>query len=819
MGIGCLARSFRNAFPVALLAITVLAPLASIRADDAAWAYTLRQAVETAREGHLEQGLDALAALSRRFPGEPRIENDYAVVATWAGDDRLAHVILRNRPLNELPVYVLSAYAKSLRNLKLWPEARLAYDHWLRQEPASITARIGLVLTEVDAQDYAAAEARLADIRPREMSPEQLPAYYLACGYIQERQQKLIQALDCYNIGLRSATGNRALLERRAFVASALGAPGMAERDLALLTPGVPETEHNQVRLNSDAQQVRWLHAEQGTERERSADAVLTAYGTLNRLTPPQELTRRYDALVALVAGQRMQEALTSYRALRAEAGGLEKLPSYVLSAAGQALLHLERPDEAVDVYSAALANLPENAPANARFDLEVSRFAALFDAGRYMEAYDLGQQLAGTQQPWIRPKPRLWLENDRFVTARETSALADAYTERYDAALDALEEMLSIAPANHDLRLSSAIIERWRGRPRRSAAEAQLVQDDRYAYPRTVLEGQIALDVGDYATAQRTLDTARQLDPRGKPTHDLERRLDIARRPEVSVVAGFARSDGPQQGNNSFTIDTTAHGGVLFNHYRPFATSHYAQADFDEGKGRDHRIGAGVEYIRPFWTLSAMAHKGIEQNRDVGFTLEHQWHSIDSLFHDTVLSSNSFDVPLRGQRVGVTADEIRHATRWRWNDGSSVTGSLGFMDFDDGNERTHASLYASQRFYNKPFHKLYALGSLYRSDNTLDDASYFNPDNDFDARVGLRHEWRLQHDYNTSRTLQSEFWWGYYDQQGFGGDGLWEVSVEYAQALNDVLEFTFGVSTGRHPYDGRQERSDEVRMSLRARP
>ncbi len=801
-----------------VLLLGVLGLLFGPGAAAGGWPESLDAAVRDARDGQMASALHSLAALHEMHPDVARIRHDYAVVAAWAEDDARVAALLDGERIELLPSYVLEAYAKSLRNLGRWQHARDAYRAWQSRHPDSFDARLGLVLTQADAESYDAAVSQLEAIDIATLDEARRTAFYLACGYIQERQGAFVAALDCYNRGLRQLPDSRDLLRQRAVVASALGASEYA-RDTLLALGEVDDEILNDVRLDATALRVRWLHLEPAGARERPTADVLQAFARLEGLTPRQARTREYDALVGEVAGYRMTAALTRYRALLPEVGGLPQMPSYVLGAVGQALLHTEQAHEAVQVYRAAISNLGGDASPDARFDYEVGLFYALSDAGRLEEAQMLAERLDQAQQPWIRPTDRLWLENNRYIVAREVGALGDAYADRYTKALSRFEGLLDIAPANDGLRLSSAIVKRWRGLHRRSQADAEKVHGVRYRYPRAVLEGQLAIDRYDYDGAAQALEQAKVLHPMGKSTIDLQRRLEIQHRPEVVVSAGFAQSEADQIGAESFYVDSRYFGGLQHGRWRPFVHSHYRQAEFSEGLGRDHRLGVGAQYFAPYWSLSAEVNRGVEQNHGTGAAVEHAWRSTDHLSHDTRLSWNSIETPLRGTRVGVEGDTLSHSTTLRWHEAGRATVGFSVADYDDGNDRRSAHVSVLERVINQTRHKLSVLGSLYASRNSETGTAYYNPERDVDVRVGLMHEWRMHRDYRSRHTLRSQIWYGNYQQRGFGSDGLWQVGVEYEHNLDEVFDLLLGVRFGRRPYDGVQEREEEVYMTVRARP
>ena len=56
-----------------------------------------------------------------------------------------------------------------------------------------------------------------------------------------------------------------------------------------------------------------------------------------------------------------------------------------------------------------------------------------------------------------------------------------------------------------------------------------------------------------------------------------------------------------------------------------------------------------------------------------------------------------SWDTPLRALLHGITADEVSGRVTYRWDESRSLSGSLSYMPFTDGNQRFSASAVYAQ--------------------------------------------------------------------------------------------------------------------------
>ena len=771
-------------------------------------------AVISARAGQLEVGLHDLSHLHRIHPDNQEIRNDYAVVAAWAKRDALTTRLLNEAELDTLPDYVLMPYAKALRNDQQWDRSLAAYREWQLRYPNTFEAKLGVVLTYADAGVYESSRNQLNILRRAELGIEEKAMVQFACGYIAERERKFVQALDCYNLGLRHAPENVELLERRAIIASALGANEFALRSYSQLSNTAESETANNLQLDATALRLRWASLEENRARYAATEEALRGHDGIDRPSREQALIRKYDRIVGLVAGYEMQEAIELYSSLNLHP---DEIPVYVLGSTAQAHLYLNHTKEAIQLFRYALPKVPSD-HAEVRFDLQVGLFHSLSDQGYYEEAGDVAAEIARSQSPWIRPTDKIWLENQRYTTAREVAALTLAYREDYENALSSFNDMLVIGAANDGLRLSNANLKRWRGWYRASERDTSKVSNPGYELLKTTLSSHLSMDRGAYRNAEQNLNTVKDLHPRDKGVKALDRRWRLHNRPQLQIVAQAGKSDGTQLGSESYSVDVHYYTRPFAYNYRTFVHSHTRWAEFLEGDGRDTRLGAGLEYRGLSWSLSGEVHTGMEQNNSPGLTITHQLDSTDHWHHSTTLNYNGLNIPLRGTRIGIQGEDISHTTTYRWHESAQASIGLGYMRIDDGNERRSINTDYQQRFINAPRHKTALSAALFTSKNDELVTPYFNPSSDLDARVGLIHEWRMQQTYQLIRKLRLGAFLGRYYQEGFGTNPLWSARLEYEQEVDHLWSITAGIAFGRRPYDGIQERQEQYYLTLQSK-
>ncbi|MEQ9451778.1 MAG: poly-beta-1,6 N-acetyl-D-glucosamine export porin PgaA [Pseudomonadales bacterium] len=774
-------------------------------------------AVAQARAGQLDHAFTQLAELHARYPADLTITFDFAVVASWMGKDQDAVDALADIDLAALPAYVRQPYAKSLRNLKLWSRALTVYTLLEQDAAYQPGAAFGTILTLADAGQTELAADKLANLERADFSEDELLQYYFSCGYVRERGRDFVSALDCYNLGLRIDPEHQELKRRRVIVASALGATKFASGEVAQAPGLVTAEERAQIELDADAMLIRWAGLSSGLERRQEMRDLLQRRQQRDPLlTDTQRRVLLYDEIVAHVAIAQMEQALAKARLLRAQGVSREDLPAYVLESLGFAYMYLEDPDAAIALFRLALEKIPVQGAAKQRFRTSVGLFYALSDGERFAEVTELVTELKAAEQAWERPTPRIWLENDRYTDSLHLAVLAKAYREQYDAALHELDELLALAPANNDLRLTRAAITRWRGWYRQSEHELGRVDSSDPLLARWVQMAHLKLATQHFSAAQEALEKARLIDPLDKAVVDAAQRWQHHNQPAWEISTTSARSDGGQLGNESYQLDATVFSAPLRENYRLFARDRVRYAEFSEGVGRDHRLGGGLEYRDGAWTATAGIHTGLEQNDDAGTDVSLSWRPDDYWQHSAELQLNSIETPLRGTRQGVKGDLLTLRTAYRWHESRQADLQVAALDLSDGNQRQSLNLSYRQRVLNWPRHKIAVLTGFYTSRNDSDNVAYFSPRNDRDLGADLEHEWRPWRRYDRAFVQRFTVGLGSYQQDGFGSDGRWQATLEHEWQLGDGLSLSYGGSVGRRPYDGVQEKQRSVFLTVR---
>ena len=788
--------------------------------DAISWRQDHEQAIEAARKGDTAAALAQLQNLIRNHPLEASLRHDYAVVAGWHGDDARVVQILNGEDPNTLKNYVLTQYAKSARNAGEWDLAAQLYAQLGQRDGQTLTGLTGRLLSLADAgrSDEGLELLRAFTEWPPESSAE-YARLQLACGYLQERARRFVDALDCYNRGLRHHPDDADLRRRQALAASAIGAATHARAQLESSPTLFNDRERDRIAMDAAAMNIRWAGLRGVDEDAPRYDYALGQFDLLTLDIDDVAPTKQFDRFVALVMAYRMHEAEEALQGLLDRHGDLNRLPAYVLASAGRVYLYFEQPRTAIRCYRLALSRGGATLSENARFGMQMGLFNALSDAGEWEEVAALIDTLTAQETPWIRPNRKIWLENYRFAVASEAAAVADAYVENYGDSLAALDDMLNIAPANGGLRLTRGSVLRWRGWYERSDHDLQQVEmSGDYLLRSAVDRGHLSMDTRRYEAAEAALGRARALHADEKSVVDLQERWHLHNRRELILRADAERSSGGVQGSRGYKVDGILYSAPMDYRYRLFVHGFNRYADFAEGVGRDGRVGAGVEFRGDALYLRGEINQGYEQLESTGIALDADWRLSDHWSVNAHGARHSADAPLRGLRVGISADELRTGVAYRWHESRAARLGIGGMRMGDGNQRRWLSGSLSQRLFNAPRHKLTGQLGIYASRNTERGAIYFNPRSDREFTGGLVHEWRIFRDYDHHLTQRVGVTLGTYYQRDFGSHGLWRLSWEQEWHINAAAYLRYGVSFGRRAYDGDYERQTHYFIVFGAR-
>lgn len=699
------------------------------------------------------------------------------------------------------------AAAREARDGRQFDRAAAHYAAALRHDPVARDAYLGAALVEAERGHARAALIRLEAGSSRWAGQAD---YWMAVAYVKRLAGDPDSAISAYQRALRLDPTRTDLHREWLLALQEAGRPraalGFADAH------GLALSEEQRASLEQDIVAGQIRRGEQG-HPSATAQALQAlgagAPGTVPRLDLTKAAGQRqaFDLIVALRDAGRAADVLTAFEQL--EAAGVQT-PPYALAAAADAHLMLRQPTAAEALYR----RINDLEPAN--HQARIGLFFALVEQDRFGEALALidaaerDAERAATGEPGPRPAGPV-------LGTRIMAAMGRAYADQLPAAqhrLEALPEQDSAAVAT-----AQGNVYRWRGWPRQALSryDQALAAAPQAVDPAIGRIGAL-LDLDRDAQAQAELAPLAATQGEQRSVRTAERDVALRQRPLLTLDVARGRSSGGTFGSHDLSIRSVAYGSPITDHLRPILTGLRQSAHFREGWGLIERAGAGLDYRHDGWQARAELTGGWRDNDHAGAGVQiGRWLDDHSWLGGTA-EYNSPEVPLRGQKAGVRGNRVQVASRYRFDERRRVGLSYDLSDFNDGNTRQAVGAFGEQRLVTQPDYRLDARVDVYASHNTKRDTIYFNPERDFASSVTLDNHWRSWRRYENSFEQRLAVTAGTYKQRGFAGAGTWSVEYGHSWRLGPRLGLGYGVSRGRHTYDGDGENETRFMLTLDAR-
>jgi biofilm PGA synthesis protein PgaA len=522
------------------------------------------------------------------------------------------------------------------------------------------------------------------------------------------------------------------------------------------------------------------------------------------------EATRlRVDALLALNHVQRHQDVVDGYQALLDDS---IDVPVYALTAVGDSLLALQRPEEATAVLERVHAHDPQAAQPRILLGY------AWMERERFDVALPYFENLAASQLAWPRVEgAKSGYENWDKYSADVNLALAHGFANDTATAERELQALADVGPHNAGLQSTLGGVQAMRLRPQAAMQrydmaltldpdlrEARLGQTDAW----------LALDQADRARA--SYDALRTIYPDDVRLDRLGTELDRYRGWQVRVNAGRGRSE-PHAGGTSASPLGSRDGAFGFRVESPLLGERWRigvdarddWADFQGERVRYRALGAGASYR--YGRLGASAY--VTRARDdydrgaTGLDLRADWRWNDAWTSRVGYLRNDPDASLQARRFGITADSVVLGSTWTPSDYTYLDLRATRYRYEDGNRRDALGADLSQRVFSRPHLTVEGLlGASASRASRGDEVPYFNPERDASAAVGLRAEHITWRRYERAFRQRFEATVGPYWQQDYGTHWVPALGYRHIWDLATGSRLEYGIDWSRPVYDGNRE-------------
>jgi biofilm PGA synthesis protein PgaA len=625
-----------------------------------------------------------------------------------------------------------------------------------------------------------------------------------ARAYVLKNKEDYFSLLAVYQHILEIDPTHRDARREFILLTSRLGVPHLAA-DMARKYPDVLTPEDmDDILAHKAAIKVRWgrLFTPNPADRYKEIDeAIRLLKENVTRLKnqgrESARNTAEFDLMVALQERERMSEAISIYESL-VDRG--VKIPPYALVVAADAYMYVEEPEKARDLSLQALSKEPDN------FDASMTLFYAYTDLEDHENATTLIDKLAKMQ-------PLKGKKNPQKLYADSTGAMARAYADNLEEAERRLQALVNDAPNNPDLRSKLGYVYLFRGWPRRALREFTVVLNE-HPMHLDAKTGRVEalMALAEYRKSHEYLETLEKDYSGRKAIEKLQRNWKIHQMRELLVWTSKAFNSGEQEGSQDFDFETYLYSRPFNNHYRSFIHGYYSKTSFEGGSPIYKRLGLGLEYRVRDIEHSGELSFGTGKDSSLGLNLNSTWMPDDFLSLGFRLDTYDNDLPLRGRlEEGLHGWSTGLDLGYRVSESRSFSAGIKRSDYSDDNIRTALSASWFERLISRPKYKLDGTLGLYRSENSRDDAPYFNPESDLSAEITLDNEWLLYRRYSRSFRHRFGVTLGNYSQKGFGSRGVWSARYEHQWNRDERLEIIYGISRSKPSYDGASEYSTRI--------
>lgn len=585
-----------------------------------------------------------------------------------------------------------------------------------------------------------------------------------------------------------------------------LGARELAPEDPALAAAGAASLTRLATVTGEDPAQrfaaadraLRELDRQLATERARPAPDA----GLIRRLS--------LDRWIALHARSRMTEIVAE---LDRWPEPLPALPPYALGVAADALLYLEQPDRARQIYRLAVASVADD-PA-----LNLGLFYAYIECEDFAAAYALIDRLDRAQPEGVRyADERSPRDNPDKLGLVVAAAQARQYGDQLAEAWTRLRRLRDRAPGNTYLRRVTASLMAARGWPRAALAELRQVETLEPGAPDTrIARADLQLALRDYSAAGPEIAALGELRPENKSVQRLQRDWHQHEQPEFYARAETSRGASPDLKGRSWSAQAEVWTPPL-DAWRIYATAARAAADIPEGEVKASRLAAGLEWRAPAWELLATTGRGDSVRNDTLAALRANWEPTDQWTATAVAEHGSADTPLRALHYGIRADSLDFSTAYSPDESRQLSAGARLVEFTSGNHQDTLSAGWRERLLSRPGLQVDLRADFSRQRNSQAGEPYYSPRRMTDAGASLAAHHVIHRRYARVLAQRLVLAAGLRDEADFGSGATWSARYELRRDFSETLSLVVAGETGDSRYDGLRERFTRWEFTIHGR-
>lgn len=785
-----------------IFCIVFMMPFHSYSAGDYSDSEELRvHYVEQAKKGEIADAIVGLEALKKTYPRSESIHADLITLYTWNENHHNAIELYEtNRGFN-YPEYALLALAQGYRNMGN-PEAALAIvDQLLKTQPENHPYLLKKAQLLVDLEEYVAAQFLLTTLAPYISTSRDFQS---VANYLAESEQDWLQILANTSQKSPEISENPEFISLQIKSLKNLAAP-FAAAAIGLNYPeAIGKNEKIELLIDQAALFLRWQKTAAESDEEKFYFALkalslqLQALSFLDKTIPAELLTIRRlqeDMVVSLTDIGQAQAAIHLYANLETE----REVATHAQLAYASAHLMEHQPAKAASILQDLLKNSPDNHQA------KISLFYAFIESEKFEEAEGLAKQLlVDTPAMTSYTDSTAQYANPQYLDGLILSVLVKLYGGQLSDAQKAMTDIVENASANSWFRQVNGEIAQARSLPRDALGEFHIAT---LLDPKNndAMAGRASsyLQLNELSEAKKIINRLSELYPRASSTQRVGEELYWVMRPDLWADFKYTYSDSPEQSGSGVVASAEIISIPINDKLRLSGHSRYAWSELIEGEESLLSYGIGTEYTNKYGNVLLLINNNETSFNEPGgrlrffFTPDDHW----SVTVDGTRFSES--TPLRALYYGIYMDKLATDISYRWHESRKISLSLSSGWFSDDNNRLEGGANFRQRLIENPHFDVDGSVALYGSQNSRDNAPYYNPANDFSTKLILNADHTVYRHYTKSFIHSLTGGLGIYAQEGCDSKWVGNILYEHKYGISPVFEGRLGVDVGRNAYDG----------------
>lgn len=308
------------------------------------------------------------------------------------------------------------------------------------------------------------------------------------------------------------------------------------------------------------------------------------------------------------------------------------------------------------------------------------------------------------------------------------------------------------------------------------------------------------------YEKASEKLAILQRDNPLERSTATVAKDLRYAALPNLWADIELSYAEGPEQSGDGIKATSELISAPINHNLHISIQGSYAWSELLEGEESRTTYGGGVEYIGEEISVLSLLQYNDSTLDEVGGLLRGKWSPDDhwSLGLQGELFSDA--TPLRALYYGIREDRLLASTTYRWHESRSLYFSIGAGWFTDDNDRIESSMSFTERVIDIPRFDLDLNLDLYGSNNTRDDAPYFNPESDFSTKARATAQHIIYRAYEKSVTQKLSGSVGLYAQENYSTGPTANIGYNLLYNYYPWIEMNLGAEFGQNRYDGEDE-------------